>query len=51
MEEIRDNTGFDFDLPRHCPLIAGPNASQLELLRSRVRHEVEEVYPRFAALQ
>lgn len=49
MEEILDNTGFDFDLPPDCPVTAAPNASELALIRSRVRDEVSDIYPQFAA--
>ena len=49
VEEIRDNTGFDFDCPQHVPRTASPEPHFLELLRTRIRHEVAETYPRFAA--
>ncbi len=49
VEEIRDNTGFAFDCPVHVPTTPEPNAHVLQLLRSRVREEVAEAYPRFAA--
>lgn len=49
LEEIRDNTGFEFHLPTQCPVTTAPDASQLGLIRSRVRREVAEVYPHFAA--
>jgi glutaconate CoA-transferase subunit B len=48
VEEIRDHTGFDFDCPQTVPLTAGPEPRVLELLRSRIREEVAETYPRFA---
>ena len=49
VEEIRDNTGFDFDCAARVPMTVGPEPQVLELLRSRVREEVAETYPRFAA--
>jgi len=49
VEEIRDNTGFEFDCPVDVPTTPEPNAHVLQLLRSRVREEVAEAYPRFAA--
>jgi glutaconate CoA-transferase, subunit B len=49
IEEIRDNTGFEFDTPPNCPLTAAPQAGELELIRSQIRQEVADVYPRFAA--
>jgi glutaconate CoA-transferase, subunit B len=49
VEEIRDNTGFDFDCPAAPPFTAPPERAILELLRSHVRAEIGETYPRFAA--
>lgn len=49
VEEIRDNTGFDFDCPAQVPTTAGPSDAVLQLLRSRIREEIAETYPRFAA--
>ena len=48
IEEIRDHTGFDFDSPHSVPVTPGPEPRALELLRSRIREEVAETYPRFA---
>jgi glutaconate CoA-transferase, subunit B len=49
VEEIRDNTGFAFDCPDDVPTTRAPDVQVLQLLRSRVRQEVAEAYPRFAA--
>jgi glutaconate CoA-transferase subunit B len=49
VEEIRDHTGFEFDCAQHVPTTASPEPRFLELLRSRIRHQVAETYPRFAA--
>lgn len=49
LEEIEDNTGFDFDRSAACPYTAPPETRELALIRSRVRQEVAEIYPRFAA--
>ena len=49
VEEIRDNTGFDFDCAADVPTTVGPEPQILQLLHSRVREEVAETYPRFAA--
>ncbi len=49
VEEILDNTGFEFDRPDHVPVTAAPEPNVLALLRSRIRHEIAETYPRFAA--
>jgi glutaconate CoA-transferase subunit B len=49
LEEILDNTGFDFDSPERVPVTAPPTLQALQLLRGRIRGEVAEAYPRFAA--
>ena len=49
VEEIHDNTGFAFDRPVDVPTTPEPNTNVLQALRSRVRVEVAEAYPRFAA--
>ncbi len=49
VEEVRDNTGFDFDCPATVPTTAAPDAPTLALIRSRIAEEISETYPRFAA--
>jgi glutaconate CoA-transferase subunit B len=49
VEEIRDNTGFEFDCPPDVPLTPAPDAATLSAIRSRIRSEIAETYPRFAA--
>jgi glutaconate CoA-transferase subunit B len=49
VEEILDNTGFEFDRPTVVPHTAPPDAPALALIRSEIREEIAEVYPRFAA--
>jgi glutaconate CoA-transferase subunit B len=49
VEEILDNTGFDFDRPGQVPETPGPDAATLGLIRGRIREEIGETYPRFAA--
>jgi glutaconate CoA-transferase subunit B len=49
VEEILDNTGFEFDRPPVVPHTAQPDAAALALIRGDIREEVAEVYPRFAA--
>ncbi|HLI11205.1 MAG TPA: CoA-transferase [Alphaproteobacteria bacterium] len=48
-EEVRDNTGFAFDADDPVPATPAPDAATLALLRGRVREELAETYPRFAA--
>lgn len=36
LDEIRDNTGFDLELPQHVGLTATPTAEELVTLRSRI---------------
>ena len=48
LEEVKDNTGFDFDhddAPRVTP---APEPDRLALLRGRVAAEVADPYPKFA---
>lgn len=49
LEEVRDNTGFDFDIPEKVPATPAPDAQALALIRGRVREEIGETYPKFAA--
>ncbi len=49
VEEILDNTGFEFDRPAAVPRTAPPDAATLALIRGEIREEIAEVYPRFAA--
>ncbi|MCH7833258.1 MAG: CoA synthetase, partial [Proteobacteria bacterium] len=55
LEEIRDNTGFDFDLPEEggeggaVPETPGPEPERLQLLRSTIAAEIAKTYPDFAA--
>lgn len=48
VEEILDNTGFEFDVPDKVAETAVPTAEQLALLRSTVGEEVADTYPGFA---
>jgi glutaconate CoA-transferase, subunit B len=48
LEEVREATGFDFDAPARVPVTPAPEPRILELIRTRVRDEVAEAYPRFA---
>ena len=48
VEEVRDNTGFDFVQPAEVPVTSAPDAATLRLLREVVAPELSEVYPQFA---
>jgi glutaconate CoA-transferase subunit B len=49
VEEIRDNTGFQFDCPDRVPMTAPPDAGTLSAIRGAVRSDIAETYPHFAA--
>ncbi len=49
VEEIRDNTGFEFDCPDRVPITPRPEPETLSAIRSAVRSDIAETYPRFAA--
>jgi glutaconate CoA-transferase, subunit B len=48
VEEIRENTGFDFDCPETAPVTPAPDAATLAAIRGEIRDEIAETYPRFA---
>jgi glutaconate CoA-transferase subunit B len=48
LEEVRDQTGFDFDVPARLPTTPSPDAQRLALLRGPVAAQIAEVYPAFA---
>jgi glutaconate CoA-transferase subunit B len=49
VEEVVENTGFDFDRPDDVPMTAAPSAETLKLMRETVAPQLAEVYPQFAA--
>lgn len=49
LEEVRDNTGFDFDVPESVPTTPLPDADTLALIRGTVRDQIAETYPQFGA--
>jgi glutaconate CoA-transferase subunit B len=49
VEEIRDNTGFEFDCPERVPVTVPPDAGTLSAIRGAVRSDIAETYPRFAS--
>jgi glutaconate CoA-transferase subunit B len=48
VEEVIENTGFDFDRPADVPVTAAPSAETLRLMRETVAPQIAEVYPQFA---
>ena len=49
LEEVRDNTGFDFDVPDRVPESVPPDAATLDSLRNAVAQKIADPYPKFAA--
>jgi glutaconate CoA-transferase subunit B len=47
-EDIRANTGFDYEAPASVPMTPEPDAATLALLRGRILDELAETYPAFA---
>jgi len=47
-EDVKANTGFDYDVPARAPATAGPARAELELLRGPVAKVIAENYPEFA---
>lgn len=48
LDEVRDQTGFDFDAPATVPTTCTPDAQRLALLRGPVAQAIADVYPGFA---
>lgn len=48
LEEVRDNTGFDFDCPADVGPVAAPEPDRVELIHTRIAEEISETYPEFA---
>ncbi len=49
LEEVLDNTGFQFDRPKTVPQTPVPEPERLDLLRGPLAHHVADPYPKFAA--
>jgi len=49
LEQVRDETGFDFDVPGNLSETIPPQDAWLSLLRGRVAREIADPYPKFAA--
>lgn len=48
VQEIRDNTAFEFETPEHVPTTREPDEETLRLIRREVRRAIAETYPRFS---
>jgi len=48
VDEVVENTGFEFDQPAQVPLTPAPSAETLRLMRTVVAPMLAEVYPEFA---
>ncbi len=52
VDEVRDHTGFDFDVPEggaeNVAKTPAPSASELEILRAEIAPEIAKTYPDFA---
>jgi glutaconate CoA-transferase, subunit B len=49
VQDIADNTAFQFDLPASVPVTEGPRREEAEGLAVRIADEVGEIYPDYAA--
>ncbi|MGH6663987.1 MAG: CoA-transferase [Pseudolabrys sp.] len=49
IEEVIENTGFEFERPASVPETPAPSTATLKLLRETVAPQLAEVYPQFAA--
>ncbi len=48
VEEVIENTGFEFDAPAAVPETPAPTAATLKIMREKVAPQLAEVYPQFA---
>lgn len=49
LDEVRDNTGFDFDCPDQVGEAPPPEPDRLHLIRTSIAAGIAETYPQFAA--
>jgi glutaconate CoA-transferase subunit B len=47
-DEVREHTGFDYDIPADVTITPAPSGETLRLMREAVAPELAEVYPQFA---
>jgi glutaconate CoA-transferase subunit B len=48
-DDVKANTGFEYDAPASAPATPEPDSETLALSRGRVTEELAETYPQFAA--
>jgi glutaconate CoA-transferase subunit B len=48
VDEVAENTGFEFDRPNEVPTTPAPTAETLRMMREVVAPQLAEVYPQFA---
>jgi len=48
-DSVRAETGFDYDAPEEVPTTASPAPETRDLIRTVIRDDIAESYPRFAA--
>lgn len=48
VEEIAENTGFEYDVPANVPETPVPDPETLALIRGPVAEQIAEIYPAFA---
>jgi glutaconate CoA-transferase subunit B len=49
LDDVREHTGFDFDMPETIDETPAPSGQDLELIRGSVGADIAETYPGFAA--
>jgi len=49
LDDVREHTGFDFDVPASIEETPAPTAEELALIRGEVGIDISETYPAFAA--
>lgn len=48
VEDVLDNTGFEFECPAQVPQSPPPDTESLRILRTEVAHAIAETYPAFS---
>src|SRR5262249_53337945 len=48
VDDVRANTGFDYDLPSSVPVTSAPTSDEIQILRAKVAPQIARDYPDFA---